>query len=329
MIDSWTVLVTATALADPGHSLLLDAGCKTIFLSGDDKAEADELLATRPIDAVISRSLPLDAAAMRSCPTLKMISKYGAGVNNIDIDAATRLGIPVTYTPGANAQAVAELTIGLVLAAARRISWLDTELKAGRWTRPQDGYELAGRTLGLVGFGHVGRKVGAFGVALGMDVVAYDPILTRAPDGVRAAGSLEDVLTAADVLSLHLPLTADTEGMIGRREIDLLPDGAIVVNTARGPIIDEDALVEALRGGKLRAAAIDTLGHEPIRQEDPLRTLENVVLTPHVGGSTVAALRTVAAMAARNVLTVMRGEPVDPRFRVNPSAFAVARPDMR
>ena len=320
--QSWTVLVTAAAFIDPGRSMLTDAGCEVILLTGGkDKAEVDELLTTRPIDAVISRTLPLDAAAMRSCPTLKMISKHGAGVNNVDVDAATALGIPVSYTPGANAQGVAELTIGLMLAAARRISWLDTQLKAGWWTPVQDGCELAGRTLGLVGFGQIGSKVGALGTALGMDVVAYDPILTTAPAGVRAAGSLEEVLRAADVLSLHVPLTEDTRGMIGPKEIDLLPDRAIVVNTARGEVLDTAALVDALRTGRLRAAGIDTLEHEPIRRDDPLRTLENVVLTPHVGGSTVAALQAVSATAARNVLTMMRGEPVERRFQVNPAAF--------
>jgi D-3-phosphoglycerate dehydrogenase len=158
--------------------------------------------------------------------------------------------------------------------------------------------------------------------AFGMDVVAYDPVLTDPPAGVRAASSLEEVLRVADVLSLHVPLTADTRGMIGRQELELLPDGAIVINTARGPVLDTDALAEALRAGRLRAAGIDTLAHEPIRPDDPLRALENVVLTPHIGGSTAAALRTVSAMAARNVLTVMRGEPVEERFQVNPAAFS-------
>jgi D-3-phosphoglycerate dehydrogenase / 2-oxoglutarate reductase len=322
---SWTVFVTAPALSEPGLRMLTDAGCEVILLSGSkDEAEVAETLATRPVDAVLSRTLTLDGAAMRSCPTLKMISKHGAGVNNVDVDAATTLGIPVTYTPGANARAVAELAIGLMLAAARRITWFDTQLKAGRWTPVPDGVELAGRTLGLVGFGNVGSKVGALGTALGMDVVAYDPVLTSASDGVRAASSLEEVLRVADVLSLHVPLTDDTRGMIGGGELDLLPDGAIVINTARGPVLDDVALVAALRGGRLRAAGIDTLAHEPIRPDDPLRALENVVLTPHVGGSTVAALRTVSAMAARNVLTMMRGEPVEERFQVDSRAFGAA-----
>lgn len=324
-VKGWTVLVTAPAFDDAGLAMLVDAGCEVILLTGSrDEAEVRELLATRPVDAVVSRSLRLDAAAMRSCPTLKMISKFGVGVDNLDVDAATALGIPVTFTPGANAQAVAELAIGLMLAAARKVAWLDAQMKAGRWTRVQDGYELAGRTLGLVGFGNVGRKVAPIGAALGMDVVVHDPILTGPRDDVRVAGSLEEVLRAADVLSLHLPLTDTTHRLIADREIDLLPDGAILVNTARGPIVDQEALQRALRSGKLRAAALDTLQHEPIRPEDPIRAFDNVVLTPHVGGSTSAAVQAVAATAARNVLTMMRGEPVEPRLQVNPVAFGPA-----
>jgi D-3-phosphoglycerate dehydrogenase len=322
----WTVLVTSEAFADPGMSILTKAGCEVLLLTGTkDKAEVDHLLATRPIDAIISRTLQLDAAALRSCPSLKMISKHGVGVNNIDIAAATGLGLPVTSTPGANAQGVVELAIGLMFAAARRIAWLDAQVKQGRWARVQDGYQLAGETLGLVGYGEIGRRVGHVAVAIGMKVAVFDPVLTQpVPEGIRVCQSLDEVLGAANVLSLHLPLTAGTRGLIGARELDLLPDGAVVVNTARGPIIDEEALVAALRGGRLRAAGLDTTEHEPLCQDDPILGLDNVVLTPHVGGSTLAAVQAVGATAAGSVVTMMRGEPVDRSLQVNPQVFGPA-----
>lgn len=322
---SYTVLMSWDFLADPGPAILRASGCELLVLSESrDKAELDHLLGTRPVDAVISRSLELDAAALRSCPTLKVISKHGTGVNNIDVATATELGIPVTSTPGANAASVAELTIGLMIAAARRIAWLDRQAKEGHWRRVQDGLQLRGRTLGLVGFGEVAQRVATVAMALGMNVVAVDPAIARlpVPAGVGVRSRLEDVLAVADVLSLHVPLTGRTRGLIGREQLALLPEGAILLNTARGPVVDEPALVEALRSGALRAAGLDTLVDEPAVAGHPLAGLDNVVLTPHVGGSTTASISAVAAAAAENVIAVLGGHDVDPRCQVNPEVFA-------
>lgn len=326
-IDSGThtVLVTWDHLAEPGLRVLREAGCDVRFLTGakdSAAAEVAELLGSLPVDAVISRTVPLEAAALRACPTLKVISKHGTGVNNIDVAAATALGIPVTSTPGANAQSVAELTVGLMIAAARRIAWLDDQVKHGTWARVQDGCQLGGRTLGLVGFGQVARRVAAVALALGMEVATYDPVLgDQVPTGVRACARLREVLEVADVLSLHVPLTGQTRGLLGRDELALLPEGAIVVNTARGPVIDEPALVEALRSGRLRAAALDTVAVEPAEPDNPLLKLPNVVITPHVGGSTTDSVAAVAAEAAANALAVLRGDPVAKHKQVNPETF--------
>lgn len=324
----FTVLVTWTGLAEPGLGMLRSAGCEVVFLTDTkDKPEVDAILRSRAIDAVVSRTIELDAGALRSCPSLRMISKHGVGVNNIDVAAASELGVMVTSTPGANSQSVAELALGLVIAAARRIPWLDNEVKHARWTRVQDGYQLAGQTLGLVGFGQVGQRLAAAASALGMEVAAFDPVLARgdAPEYVRVCADLPELLGVANVLSLHVPLTARTRGLIGKQEIDQLPDGAVIVNTARGPVIDEPALIAALESGKLRAAGLDTVANEPVRPDDPLLRLENVILTPHVGGSTTASVAAVAAAAAGNLLTVLAGEDVDRRVQVNPEAFAAAQ----
>ncbi|MES2183700.1 MAG: hydroxyacid dehydrogenase [Pseudomonadota bacterium] len=322
---SFTIFVTAPRLAAAGQQLLEGAGCRVLYLpAGSAAGEVDRILASEPVDAVISRTVDLPAAAIRDCPTLKVISKHGVGVGNIAVEAASARGIPVYVTPGANAQSVAELTLGLMLAAARRIPALDRELHAGRWTRAQDGLQLAGRRLGLVGFGQVGQRVAQVALALGMEVSAFDPVLRGASPvpGVALLPTLDALLPLADVLSLHIPLNARTRKLVGARELALLPAGAVLVNTARGECVDEDALVAALRSGHLFAAGLDTMAQEPLPADSPLAQLPNVVLTPHVGGSTAAALGAMAEGAARNVLGWLRGEAPAVSSCVNPQVLS-------
>jgi D-3-phosphoglycerate dehydrogenase len=321
----FTVFISAPKLAPAGIALLEQQGCRLHFMrDANDASEVDALLASEPVDAVISRTVELSATAIAACPTLKVISKHGVGVSNIAVAAATARGIPVYVTPGANAQSVAELTLGLMLAAARRIALLDRELRAGRWTRSQDGLQLAGRRLGLVGFGQVGQRVARVAQALGMEVHAHDPQLAGASPvpGVALHTTLDGLLAVSDVLSLHIPLTRETRGLIDGRALDLLPPGALLVNTARGEVIDEPALIERLRDGRLAGAGLDTMALEPLPAGHPLTLLPAVVLTPHVGGSTAAALGAMAEGAARNVLGFLRGQRPDPRSCVNPQVLS-------
>lgn len=323
---TFTVLVTATKLASAGIDLLRQANARVLYLSDPDSVEeVESLMAREPIDAVISRTVQLSAKAIAACPTLKVISKHGVGVSNIDVDAATQRGIPVYVTPGANAQSVAEMTLGLMFAAARRIGFMDRELHEGRWTRAQDGLELMGRSIGLVGFGQIGQRVARVCQALGMDVAAFDPALAgqASPvDGVRLVNDLAALLRRSQVLSLHVPLNRHTRGMIGAAQLSQLPQGAIVVNTARGEVIEESALVEALKNGHLHAAGLDTMSVEPLPADNALTALPNVVLTPHVGGSTPAALAGMASDAVRNVMGWLQGRPVDPVACINPQVLA-------
>ena len=321
---TFQVFVTAPALAPAGLALLQRHGCTlTLLPDGGGRAEVEALMAAHAFDAVISRTADLSPAAIAACPSLKVISKHGVGVSNIAVEAATRRGIPVYVTPGANAQSVAELTLGLMLAAARRIAHLDHELRQGRWTRAQDGLQLAGRRLGLLGFGQVGQRVARVAQALGMEVHANDPAL-QGPSpvpGVHLHPTLDALLPASDVLSLHVPLTRGTRGLVGARALDLLPPGALLVNTARGEVVDEPELIARLRDGRLAGAGLDTLASEPLPAGHPLAQLPTVVLTPHVGGSTAAALAAMAEGAARNVLGFLRGERPDPRSCVNPEVL--------
>ena len=290
-------------------ALLAKEGCRVIFLQGEaDAAEVEEILRNENVDAVISRTVALSAQAVASCRTLKVVSKHGVGVSNIDVQACTERGIPVFVTPGANAQSVAEMTLGLMLAAGRRIAYMDSEVKAGRWPRLQDGLELKGRTIGLVGYGQIGQLVASFCNVLGMRVLAYDPYAkaNKIQADVELLSDLDDMLVRSNVLSLHIPLTTGTRGLIGAKQLALLPDGAILVNTARGEVIDETALVQALASEKLAAAGLDTTADEPMAESNPLLTMQNVVLTPHVGGSTPAALSAMAVGAVDNVLGYLK-----------------------
>ena len=319
-----TLLVTAPKLAGAGLDLLNAENCRVLYVPAGEGADAVErILAQEPVDAVISRTLDLTAKAIASCPTLKVISKHGVGVSNIDVAAATARGIPVYVTPGANAQSVTEMTLALMFAAARRVSWMDHEIRSGRWSRAQDGLELSGRTLGLVGFGQVARRVSIACQAIGMHVLVFDPLLPADSDlqGAERVDSLAALLPRSQVLSLHVPLTEKTRGFIGSEQLALLPQDAVLINTARGEVIDEPALIVALRERRLYAAGLDTMAVEPLPANSELLGLDNVVLTPHVGGSTPAALAGMAAGAARNVLGFLNGQPVAASACVNPSVF--------
>ena len=315
----YTVLMTAPKLAPMGVKKLEEAGCRIIYI--DDPKDPNEIyriLSSEPVDAVISRTLDLTGDAIRACPTLKVITKHGVGVSNIDVDAATAQNIPVLVTPGTNSQSVAELALGLMLAAARRIALYDRDLRGGNWTRSGDGLELRGRTLGLVGFGQIGQLLAKFCMAIGMNVIAYDPALKKSPiENVVLCESLPELLKQSQVISLHCPLLPSTKAMINAQAFELLPNKAIVINTARGALIDESAMVAALQSGKLAGAGLDTFINEPLTTNDMITTMPTVVMTPHVGGSTPGALDAMAAHAADNILTFLNGEPLSASLCIN------------
>ncbi len=313
----FTVVVTAKAFAPRGVAILTEANCRILY--APSVADIETLLASEPVDAVISRTIDLTGSAIRSCPSLKVISKHGVGFNNIDVDAATALGIPVFFTPGANAQAVAELTIGLIISVARGIPHHNRVLHEGGWSRAAMGLQLSGLTLGIVGLGQIGQRVARYAGAIGMNVIATDP-KTRQTE--LPLISLEELLPAANVLTVHCPLNTETRDMIGARELAVLPDRAIVINTARGGIINEEALAEAVLSGKLTGAALDSFVEEPLAPDHPFRKIPEILLTPHTGASTQEALDTVAVMAANNVLSILTGTPpVKHSYCINPAVF--------
>ncbi|MEP0763779.1 MAG: phosphoglycerate dehydrogenase, partial [Chloroflexota bacterium] len=234
----------------------------------------------------------------------------------VDIEAATARGIAVTTTPGANLIAVAELAIGLIFSLARRIPQVAANARQGVWARAQ-GWELTGKTLGLIGLGAIGREVALRAVALGMHVVAYDPYVKSEVEGVRLV-DLDTLLKQAYIVSLHCAVTPETENLINAERIARMRDGAYLVNTARGELVDEVALHDALVSGKLAGAASDVFRHEP-PAGSPLLALDNFIATLHMGSTTTESVLRMAFMSAQNLVAVLNGEPCE--FVLNPAAL--------
>jgi D-3-phosphoglycerate dehydrogenase len=265
-------------------------------------------------DAIITRSgTPLDAETIRAARRLQIIGRAGVGLDNVDVDAATRQGILVMNTPGANTLAATELTMALLLALCRRIPQADASVRRGEWKRSQFiGIQLHQRTLGIIGLGRIGSRVATRAQAFGMSVLAYDPYIAEEIAErlhVELVGELDELLTRADVITVHTPLTDETRGMIGAAQIARMKPGAFIVNCARGGIVDERALYEGLVAGKLGGAALDVYSEEPPRAEQlrQLLALDNVVVSPHIGANTYDAQQEVARQIVTQVLEALRG----------------------
>ena len=262
--------------------------------------------------AMIVRTFQMREADIATAQRLKIIAKHGSGVDNIDIPAATSKGITVTNTPGANADAVAEYVLTLALATARRVSLSDRRLRTGVPGQVQDGIELGGKTLGLIGLGDIGsRTASLFRKAFSAEVIAYDPYAPASSFeqcGARQVRDVSSVLTDADVISLHVPLIDSTRHLIGAAELAMMKPTAILINAARGGIVDELALHAALLDGRIAGAGSDVFESEPPPADHPLLGLDNFVGSPHVAGSSREALQRMGFGAARAVLAVLSGE---------------------
>jgi phosphoglycerate dehydrogenase-like enzyme len=274
--------------------------------------EQDELLLARllPETEILWHVLKRCTAEMiAAAPRLRLIQKIGVGVNTIDLDAAKARGIAVCNLPGTNARAVAELTLALMLAVLRRLPRFDAAMRRGEWSDPalQDGIgELGGRTVGLVGYGAIARLLAPVLAALGCRLI-YTSRTPRS-DAVGEWRSLDALLSESDVVSLHLPLTAETETLVDARAFARMRRGAILINTARGGLVDQSALTQALKDGKLAGAGLDVFVHEPHDATEPLFHLPNVVLTPHIGWLTTGTFDRSFALAAENCRRIAAGE---------------------
>jgi D-3-phosphoglycerate dehydrogenase len=327
---SKTILVTGPDLDPAARQLAADHGYEMVHTPAyADSAVISEFLNKTQAEGIVSRMGRLDAGVMDMAPQLKVISKHGVGVDNIDIQAAADRGIPVLVATGANAVSVAEHAIALLLSTVKQILPLDAGLRAGRWEKPGfSGREISGSTLGLMGMGAIALATGRMAKGLGLRLVGYDPY---APDsafeglGVTRCATVEDMLAQSNFVSLHCPLTDQTRGLLNAESIALMPEGSYVINTARGGLIDEPALVAAIRSGHLAGAGLDTFAVEPPAADHPFFAVPEIVLTPHIGGVTRQAGARVGVDAVRGIFQILGGQPVAPERIINRKLLAAAQ----
>ncbi len=325
-------VLIADKLEAAGVEILTAAGIEVDNRPG---LKGDELKAAlRAADAAIVRSQPkLTAEYFEDVGNLRAIARAGVGVDNIDVPAATRKGVVVMNTPGGNSVSAAEHTIALLLALSRRVPAADAVMKAGGWDRNKFvGTEVAGKTLGVVGLGRIGREVARRAKGLDMRVIALDPFVTPAKAselGYETAANLDELLPKVDYLTVHVPLGEGTKSLIGASELGMMKKTARVLNVARGGIVDEHALAEALANGTIAGAGIDVFSVEPVAADNPLLKAPNVVLTPHLGASTLEAQENVALEAAQLIADfVLKGQVANAvnMAAVNPAELAEVRP---
>ena len=299
-------VLVADALDAAAVARLRAAGYEVIERTGVKGADLVDALKT--CDGIIVRgATKVTGEVLRGVPSLRAVVRAGTGLDNVDVAVARELGVTVANTPAANAISVAELVFGLVLALERHLVAAASDLRRGHWEKTKyAGRELAGRTMGLLGFGRIGREVALRARAFGMDVIACDPVLPQWPAGYEWVPPVtrDELLAGADVLSLHVPLTPESRGAIGARELSLMRRDAVLVNCARGGVVDEAALLAALGAGALRGAALDVFEHEP-PGEHPLLALPNVIATPHLGASTSEAQRRAGLEAAEIMIRTL------------------------
>jgi len=318
------ILVTfAPMLRNEGaHTALLrQSGHAVEGYASDAPLRAEQMVPlVHDVDAIIAGGERIDGRVIAAAPRLRVISRHGVGYDAIDVAAATRAGVAVTITPGTNHVAVAELALGLMITLARSIVPMREALMREDWTR-NPGTELAGKTLGIVGLGRIGQALALRARAFEMTIVAHDVAIDAEFarwHGVRSL-SLDALLQASDFVSLHTPALADSRPLLGARELALMRRTAYLVNTARGSLVDETALLHALREGRIAGAALDVFAAEP-PLGNPLLALPNVLATPHIGGTLEAGART-ALLATQNALQVLAGERCP--HTVNPEVYAM------
>lgn len=277
-------------------------------------------------DILVTQFCTVPAALLEACPDLKVVGVLRAGVENVDVAAATARGVLVVNTPGRNADAVADFTVGLLIAEARNIGRGHHGLKRGRWLReyPNSGHipDLPGKTVGIVGLGEIGRKVARRLAGFDMAVLAYDPFVEAAPEGIRLV-DLPTLMAESDFVTVHARLTTETEGLVSRALLARMKPTAYLINTSRSALVDEPALVEALREKRIAGAALDVFDHEPPGADDPLVRLENVTLTPHMAGGSNDAFFNCPRLLAAEIGRLLDGG--EPRSVVNRAVLPVAR----
>ncbi|MGC8850252.1 MAG: hydroxyacid dehydrogenase [Candidatus Bathyarchaeia archaeon] len=311
-MEDFRVLVTEPIHPD-GIKLMEERGLRVVSLQ-PGSGEEDLLKGMVGADALVTRGgLRVSREAMKGSEKLRAIGVHGVGVDHIDLQAARELGIVVFNTPAALTETVAEMTIAIMLSLLRRVVSGDKAVRSGQWSRKYTdliGTELMGKTVGIIGLGRIGEAVARRLRPFGVRMIYHD--LRDRSDleqelGIRKV-SLEELLRQSDVITIHLPLTSETKGLISKREFDLMKEGVYLVNTARGGVVVQRDLIDALGSGKVSGAALDVFEKEPLEMENPLIAMDNVILTPHLGASSHEAMRRMALEVAEGIIRISRGE---------------------
>ncbi|AIE86009.1 phosphoglycerate dehydrogenase [Fimbriimonas ginsengisoli] len=320
---AFKVLVTARAFWSSGEAandLLVTAGCDVVRSATFGPLTESEVIAQlRGCDAVIASSDAYTEAVFAVHPGLKVVSRWGVGIDSVDLEAATQAGVIATNTPGAMVEAVADYTFGLLLATARRIVEGDRLMRSGGWDE-MPGTLVYGKTLGLVGAGRIGQAVARRAAGFGMRVLAFDPPLQAGGGKVEIEFvDLDELLERSDFVCLHAPSLPETKGMFDAKRFAQMKRSAYFINTARGALVDETDLLAALETGRIAGAAIDVYQQEPLPADHPLRNAPRCVLSPHNSSNALESTATMSLMAAENVLAVMQGER--PQHLCNPEVW--------
>lgn len=298
-----------------GLALLQQAGHEVIYLEHREKREMAEKL--KDADGLFVRVMDITPEMLEDAPRLKIISKHGVGVDNIPMETAKQRGIAVTITPGANSQAVAEHAFALLMALAKNLAPVSNAYrKIGFEAKNyREGTELEGKTLGVIGCGRIGSRVAKMGRGgFDMEVLGYDPYLKTVPQGCQKVDELTELVRRSDFVTLHAPLTQETHHMIGKELLAVMKPTAYLINCARGPMVDEEALIQALKGGCLAGAGLDVTEEEPADPENPLFNMENVILTPHYAPATLDTAMRVSTIGCQNLVDFFAGR--EPAGRV-------------
>jgi D-3-phosphoglycerate dehydrogenase len=319
------VLVTARSfrkMQGDHWRVLQEAGYEIVTPTQDQPLkEAEMIPLVGDVDAILVGNDAMTERVIAAAPRLKVVAKHGVGVDNVDVPAATRAGVIVTNTPGANQVAVAEMTVALIMALTRKLAYHDTVVKSGGWSRII-GTELAGKTVGLVGLGRIGKEVVLRLKGFQVKFLAYDVYQDKTfaeEHGVEFV-TLEELLARSDIITLHAVLTAETQSLIGEKELASMKPSAYLVNTARGGLVDEQALSQALVEKRLAGAGLDVFADEPPVNSPLLQLGDKVLLAPHLGAQTTETVMRMGRMAAENIVQVLKGER--PVGLVNPEAYS-------
>lgn len=322
---SFRIFITGSGISDSAKQLLIDENC--VFEIGDPKDTSEDLAHKLEVfkpDALIVRQGKISSVVLESARDLKVICKHGVGTDNIDITTASKKSIPVMFTPLANYESVAEHTLAIMLTLVRKISVQDALIKAGKFEKSKyNGLELLGKQLGIIGFGRIGRRLAELVAPFKMNVLVYHPSNTKEelPKYINKVQNLDDLYSESDIISLHCALTPDTENIVNENSINKMKKNVIIINTARGGIINESDLLKALQEKKIAGAALDVFKDEPPHPDNPLLKLKNIIFTSHVAGISDNSYINMGVQSVNNVLSVLKGENVDINSMINKEIF--------